>query len=150
MAELGISDFISLDLFSLGWRFAPDRVGNLPPEILHRIRPLNPDRAAEFAQVAKEQCGEAATFGVTFRSDDSPGAVRAQLLALPPDATTEILASWDARTAVATDWETFVEHWDDFCYPSSDDVTVWPLDRSWTLCYRHFETFQFSSRLRAV
>jgi hypothetical protein len=150
MIELAPSDFVSLDTFPLGWRFAPERVGSISSTTLARIRALSADRAAAFAHGARERCEEAARFAVTFRSDESPGVVRAQLQALPPHPATGILISWDARTAVASDWEVFVAHWDDFCYPSSDDVTMWPLDDGWTLCYRHYEIFQFDSRLRAV
>ena len=150
MIKLASSDFVSLDAFPLGWRFAPDRVGNVSPDALARIRPLTADRASDLAQVAQARCERVATFAMTFRSDDSPGAVRAQLQALPPAAATGILISWDTRTAAATDWELFVAHWDDFCYPSSDDVTVWPLDDGWTLCYRHYEIFQFDSRFPAA
>ena len=150
MIEFAPSDFVSLDAFSLGWRFAPNRVGDLPVDVLLRIRPLTVGRAAAFAAFARTQCEEAAEFGMTLRSDDAPGAVREQLRALPPAAVAEVLISWDARTALVTDWQTFIAHWDDFCYPSSDNVTIWPLDASWTLCYRHYEIFQFSSRVQAV
>ena len=57
--------------------------------------------------------------------------------------TEAVLISWDARTAAMTDWELFVAHWDDFCYPASDDVTVFPLGGEWVLCYHHYEVFQF-------
>lgn len=150
MIEFVTSDFIPLDRFSLGWRFAPDRVGDLAADVRGRIRPLTAARAAEFAHVARAQCEESAAFTATFRSDDSPRSVRDQLRALPPAASTPILISWDDRTMLVSDWETFVAHWDDFCYPASDDVTIRPLDASWTLCYRHYEIFQFHSRVRSV
>jgi hypothetical protein len=116
MIEFAESDFVTLDAFSLGWRFTPDRVGTLSTDTLRRIRPLTAERATDFARVGRAQCDEAARFGLTFRSDDSPGAVRERLRALPPAAATEILISWDAQTVVATDWATFITHWDDFCY----------------------------------
>jgi hypothetical protein len=150
MTELDSSDFVSMDVFPLGWRFSSDRVGDLSSELQARIHPLSAELAAHLGKIAKGLCREGATFGVTFRSDDPPHAVRAQLLALPPDPMTDIVVSWDAKTALVTDWQSFVDHWDDFCYPSSDDITIWPLDRSWTLCYRHFEIFQFDAHLRAV
>lgn len=150
MIEFAASDFVSLAEFPLGWRFVPDRVADLTADILARIRPLTASRAAAVAPVARMQCEEAAAFGVTLRSDDAPGTVREQLRGLPPAASTQVLISWDARAALVTDWGVFIAHWDDFCYPSSDDVTIWPLDASWTLCYRHYEIFQFNSRVRSV
>jgi hypothetical protein len=37
----------------------------------------------------------------------------------------------------------FVGRWDDFCFPSSDDVTVYPADERWLLEYAHREEFVF-------
>jgi hypothetical protein len=150
MIEFAPADFASLDAFALGWRFTPDRAGDLSPATLARIRPLTVDRAASFAKVARDMCEEAAQFGVTFRSDDSPGTVREQLAALPAAPAVGVLISWNARTAAVTDWALFLTHWDDFCYPSSDDVTIWPFDGAWTLCYRHYEIFQFQAAPRAI
>jgi hypothetical protein len=139
MIDFTVSDFVSFDAFPLAWRFATDRVGRLSPDLLARIRPLRTDRAAHIAAFAREKCEESREFRITFRSDDSPAAVRAQLSDLPPTPTDRIVVSWNTETAVVSDWELFVAQWDDFCYPSSDDVTIWPLDHSWTLCYRHYE-----------
>jgi hypothetical protein len=150
MIALASSDFVALDLFTLKWRFTPDRTGPLAPGLLARIRPLTTERAEDFAAFARSQCEKALPFGQTFRSDDAADIVRAQLRALSPAPSETVLVSWDAQTAVATDWEVFVALWDDFCYPASDDVTIWPLDQSWILCYRHHDIFQFSSSAPAV
>jgi hypothetical protein len=143
MIHFAPADFVSLDTFDLGWRFTPARAGDLSPATLARIRPLTAARAAGFAQFARDACEDAAQLGATFRSDNPPGAVREQLAALPPVPSTQIVLSWNARTAAVSDWEIFLAQWDDFCYPSSDDVTIWPFDSTWTLCYRHYEIFQF-------
>ena len=98
------------------------------------------------ARLHADICRDGAEFSVTFRSDDPPGAVRQRLRELPPPPDEVVLVSWDAQTAVITDWDAFVTHWDDFCYPSSDDVTVLPLAGDWDLCYRHYEVMQFRPR----
>ena len=150
MIELDEADHIPLDQFSLGWRFSDARYGNLPADALARIRAVGSQRAAALAPIARRQCEEEAAFNLTFRSDDRPAAVRDQLRGLPLAPSTRIIVSWDAEKAVVTDWEMFTTYWDDFCYPASDDVTVWPLDAAWTLCYRHYEVFQFSSTDRPI
>ena len=83
---------------------------------------------------------------MTFRSDDAPSDVRERLRGLPPAPDERVLVLWDARTALVTEWAVFVESWDDFCYPSSDDVSVLPLVDDWVLCYRHYEVMQFRTR----
>lgn len=54
---------------------------------------------------------------------------------------TPVVVSWDAAHAILTDSELFISHWDDFCYPSSDDVSVMPLDGSWVLHFWHWQQF---------
>lgn len=54
-----------------------------------------------------------------------------------------IIASWDKEIAVLVPKNTFIEYWDDFCYPSSDDVSITPLGGSWMLYYFHEQEFQF-------
>jgi len=34
--------------------------------------------------------------------------------------STEVLFFWHAEVAAKTDWHLFLEHWNDFCYPSDD------------------------------
>lgn len=148
MTDFDESDFTSLDAFPLRWRFVAPRRHGIPAAVLASIRPLTAARANQLALTARSQCADERQFAVTVRSDDRPDAVRARLNELPPTKTDQILMSWDAETAVLCTWGVFVSYWDDFCYPSSDDVTVWPVDEQWTLCYRHYEIFQFRTRLQ--
>ena len=45
--------------------------------------------------------------------------------------------------AICVSWGVFCQYWDDFCYPASDDVTIWPLSEEWFLIYDHSEKFFF-------
>jgi len=45
--------------------------------------------------------------------------------------------------AICVSWGVFCEYWDDFCYPASDDVAIWPLSQEWFLIYDHSEKFFF-------
>lgn len=65
------------------------------------------------------------------------------LRSLEPNLTIEITVSWDAETALVTNWGFFTSHWDDFCYPLSDDVIVMPSSRAWVLRFHHEEIFYF-------
>jgi hypothetical protein len=57
-----------------------------------------------------------------------------------------VILSWDRETALRTSWEFFTAHWDDFCYPLSDDVLVLPENGGWVLRYHHEEIFFFGIR----
>ena len=40
-------------------------------------------------------------------------------------------------------WEVFVAYWNDFCYPSSDDVDLFVEGGSLFLRWHHFEEFVY-------
>jgi hypothetical protein len=63
-----------------------------------------------------------------------------------PDLSEQVTVSWDRETALRARWEFFTAQWDDFCYPSSDDVLVIPDSGSWALRYHHSEIFYFGER----
>jgi hypothetical protein len=52
---------------------------------------------------------------------------------------------WKKKIAVQTDTETLIRYFSDFCYPSSDDVTIWPKSEKWLLQYHHYEKITFSA-----
>lgn len=62
------------------------------------------------------------------------------------NTTDQVTVLWNSQTALRTSWVFFASHWDDFCYPLSDEVLVLPDDRSWILFYHHEETFFFGYR----
>jgi hypothetical protein len=68
------------------------------------------------------------------------------LRAQAPDLSEQVTVSWDRETALSTSWEFFTAHWDDFCYPLSDDVIVLPNSGRWVLRYHHDEIFYFGDR----
>lgn len=151
--EFAETDFVPLDDFSLRWRFADAMYGYVSPDFARRVRPLSPERAAALSIEARARCTaaeERTRDGVEIDANKGPKHVRAQLRALPVPARTLVVVSWDQHTALVTDWEAFAAHWDDFCYPSSDDVTVWSPEASWTVCYWHFGVLLFGSEPRAV
>jgi hypothetical protein len=85
--------------------------------------------------------------GVRVQSADIPTSDGCSWLrAQAPNITEQVTVSWDRDTALRTSWEFFTAHWDDFCYPSSDDVLVLPDSRSWVLRYHHEEIFYFGDR----
>jgi hypothetical protein len=68
------------------------------------------------------------------------------LRAQAPNLAEQVTVSWERDTALRTGWEFFTGHWDDFCYPLSDDVLVLPDSGRWVLRYHHDEIFYFGDR----
>jgi len=140
---LNASTITALHGFPLGWRFTSQRHALLDVELLARLMPLDGESAARLAGEAAKR-GDANTGRpLAFRGDEPPAVVRRELLELPIEPMTRIVLSWNPHTALIADWAIFAAHWDDFCYPASDDVTIWPMHGDWTLCYRRYEVFQF-------
>lgn len=138
------TDFTILAEFPLGWRFRSPW-GSIPPEHLAQIRPLSAAAAAGVASVGADRIPRLHGEMRTERTDHPPAVVHQFLLQLPVAADCAVVLSWDASTAVVTTWEIFVHHWDDFCYPASDDVTLAPLSGDWMVSYHHYEALQFRS-----
>jgi hypothetical protein len=140
------SDFAPLERFALLWRWTSPTHAVLPAAALATIRPLQPAAIARFDTEAEARCladGAGPAEG-SFAADalDAAG-VRARLEQLEIASTESVLVHWNRDLAVQTTWATFVRYWDSFCYPASDDVTVWAPGADWTLCYWHHEHMTF-------
>jgi hypothetical protein len=138
-------EFRPIGEFPLGWRWTDPRHHALAAEVLAEIRPLTEASAETIAPEAADRCREApvSEFAETWSAEwDDPESVRKRLQLLAIGRSARVLVSWDRRTAVETSWSVFYRHWDAFCYPSSDDVTVWSPGAGWTVCYRHFRVMQ--------
>ena len=134
--------------FPLAWRWTQPSHNVLPPEVMAEIRPL--------AQVSAPN----GTFGLTVLdpavfedirvvSADVPVMEgKDWLVRLPVELHGRITVCWDESTAVETTWEIFTRYWDDFCYPGSDDVMVFPASAAWLFVYHHEEAFMWGDRRR--
>jgi hypothetical protein len=130
---------VTIQEFPLAWRWTQSSHTVLPPDVLARIRPLSSSKAAQVHQSSSRPHSGAAD---CFSTEDET-SVRTWLRRVQPDLLATVFVSWSADLAVETSWDIFTEYWDDFCYPSSDDVTVVPVAGSWRLIYHHYEQFEF-------
>ncbi len=55
----------------------------------------------------------------------------------------EIILVWADGQAILTNLQTFIDNWDDFYYPSSDDLLIINSKRDWIINLAHYECFQF-------
>jgi hypothetical protein len=151
------SNFVPMDQFSLRWRWTDPKYRALSGIELALIRPFDAAAAgvahASAIRVLKAISSTLSGTGVTAVADDEsaamhdasgdPHVVRDWLRHLVSNCNDAVIISWDQSTAVLAPWNLFVERWDDFCYPSSDDVFVFPLTGDWMLCYDHADVFRF-------
>ena len=78
----------------------------------------------------------------SFSTAEDNFRVKAWLRQLPI-ANDERVCIWWPWDLIETKWKAVVEIWDELFYPSSDDAFIWPGDRSWVLCYDHFELLRY-------
>ena len=139
----------------LAWRWTDSAFAVLPDDVLAQMQPIEGREAEHLLQRSSQllACDQLAPheFATIVRhSADVSAEVGCRWLReRQPDLSLKVLVSWQRVSAVRTTWEIFTAHWDDFCYPSSDDVLVWPESERWALFYFHEQEFQFGRR-RAV
>ena len=154
MIQIGTEDITSLDEFPLRWRWTDERHAHLGDEERARIRPLKPEAGSKVWRLATAFLGEELDLDPSVYEGVQRSPARTKndsgFLTRLPAGRIPVVVSWDQHTAVLTDSELFVQRWDDFCYPSSDDVTVIPLDASWLLHYSHWEEFLFARKRNSL
>lgn len=140
--------------FPLVWRWTDEKYAVLPPDVLSRIEPHTSALAHELFQQSLSFHGSDGLSEHIFSlkrmetSGVEPERVTDWLLTCHEDKETCVFLSWQPNTAVSTSWEIFARYWDAFCYPASDDLSVWSEAHSWVLLYHHEELMQFGERLK--
>jgi hypothetical protein len=138
MFQLIPSDFTELSAFPLNWRWKIAD-GFSQPELAN-IKPLRTERASTLYAIATRINAGAEPLSVSAETSDDE-QIRSWLLTLDASREDQTLLWWDKDTAVAIPWGLFVDRWTDFCYPSSDDVTIVPGTGRWRIEFWHWESF---------
>jgi hypothetical protein len=131
---------MSIQDFPLAWRWTQRSHSVLPPEVLKDIRPLSAAEAAGLGTAAASSRKSPVSHAA---SNTETEEVSRWLRCVQPNLQARVYVSWTKELAVETTWDIFTDYWDDFCYPSSDDVTVVPVVGAWQLIYQHYEQFNF-------
>jgi len=152
MLNIKETDFRTLDEFPLKWRWTDSRWNKLPKDALKTIQPFTDEKAFELLQYSLGFCNNTGLseqyFANIFRIDASGDLLENKqwLLNHSSDKNQMVIVSWNHHHAVLVRRDIFCDYWNDFCYPASDDVTVWNLSEEWALMYLHDEEFVFGTR----
>jgi len=129
----------ALQSFGLIWRFSDaQKYTQLSAAEFRRFRPLSEFESIEqweqyvypdaspghrhFRELYAQRLiklPEEASFSSRSRDDEANVVSNLQRQVVADDSD-EAIFFWHAETAVRTDWRLFLDHWDDFCYPSDD------------------------------
>jgi hypothetical protein len=129
------------------WRWRDPKYDVLPDDVLRSIRALRRDKAQQFFRpslLIDEWIRDRPAREIGTDAHDER-LVSEWLRECGAD-TDMVIASWSEDEAVYLPWMVFRKYWSSFCYPSSDDVTVWPPDERWGLSFSHSGTFYWRSR----
>ncbi|MES9974871.1 MAG: hypothetical protein ABW094_11465 [Candidatus Thiodiazotropha sp.] len=131
----------NIDNFKLKRRWTDPDYLDMPEEDLEKINVLSPESASavfgESLRLIQESNIENEGQRISTNNSDL-----AEYLARI-DVESKIFVSWSPDCAVVTTLNIFIKYWGDFCYPSSDDVSIWPVNNAWFLQYFHYEEFSF-------
>ena|SRR5688500_5955972 len=148
MIELNEDDYQLLDAFPLKWRW-----NLLPPDVLANIRPLAKAKALEIYEKTSKfypnegfMQGSFKLIDKTEVEDKDVQQIRDWLVTNILKLEEPIIASWFPQDAVVTTAANFCDYWDDFCYPSSDDVRILFVSGEWILFYSQEEAFFFGQQ----
>ena len=129
--------------FPLAWRWTDSRYSVLSDTVLSQLQPLGPHEARlAFERAQSFQQDSGITHSADVSDDEGCGWLRASY----GDLSDIVTISWSSECALRTTWQIFTHHWSDFCYASSDDVSVWPDSERWILFYHHYEQFEFAQK----
>src|SRR5688500_15641233 len=138
---------ISIADFPLIWRWTNPTHALFSEFELASLRPCSPAEAARTHDASRSfdlRDGLDERYFSTVRRQRADIGVAdgcSWLRARASNLGEQVTVSWERNTALRTSWEFFTAHWDDFCYPSSDDVLVLPDGGGWVLRYHHEEIF---------
>ena len=162
--EFTRADFQPIEDFSLIWRWTQQSHIVLPPEVLAAIHPFTAAKAEELRGVAEQMhkyfdalpdldknkpFETQDSYDFLDTSGDDIKLVQDWLQTRPVEDDPDVLIVWRffPGCGVLSKWRIFCQYWDDFCYPASDDVAIWPLCGSWAVVYRHFEVLRFADQV---
>ncbi|MBG9995992.1 hypothetical protein I6F50_13040 [Pseudoalteromonas sp. NZS127_1] len=132
---------IKIEDFSLAWRWISASHGDFSKDTLNKLIPLSEEQARALIAATPINFPVGAK---RFDSTEGSELTRQWLKGLVNDSQT-ITICWDQETALTLPWLIFCDHWDDFCYPSSDDINFYLESGELFLRWNHYEVFEFDS-----
>lgn len=136
---------IPMEKFKLKWRWTDEEYCLLSADELSRIHPLDTVSAREVWNRSLLLIDSGSEFSPNSQLFDSietidtnnSSAVASWLKSKMSSGN--IIVSWQRDMAVKTTTDLFIKYWDEFCYPSSDDVSIWPETENWVVHFWHYE-----------
>jgi hypothetical protein len=135
----------------LAWRWTDSRYAVLPEHVLTELHPIAEAEAQTLYDLSlsyfdKDSLSPKFISNVVSTKHLSLKEGSQWLAQQRSTSENEVVLSWAPAVALRTSWAVFVEYWQEFCYPATDDLFVFPSATDWVLRYQHEEEFHFGVR----
>ena len=142
---------ISIKDFTLNWRWTDPKYNQFSNDELKKIIPLDTTIATEYYNegisfLEKNSFTPAKDRFHKFENIQATQFKEVQKWLNSKITIDEIILSWDSNTAIIVNTNLFIEKWDDFCYPSSDDIVILLKTQNSIILYQHSEVFCYAEQ----
>jgi hypothetical protein len=145
--EVDHKEIISLHDFELKWRWEKTHNPDISETEKTQLRPVSEIESKRLNKVIdyfeiegnlKRSFVQTDWISANSENNETTERFRKELSRVIEPWDEGIIVTWNRTTTMTTTREIFLKYWDDFCYPSSDDVTIISEKTNWVLFYRHF------------
>lgn len=153
--EIDNSEIIDLKDFELYWRWEKTHSPDISDSEKAQIQPVSEIESKRLNKVIdyfeiednlRTDFIETDWISTNSENDEKIDTFRNKLTSILDTWDENVIVTWNRTMTVKTTKEVFLKYWDDFCYPSSDDVTIISEETNWVMFYRHFEVANIWTR----
>ncbi|MEM1326728.1 MAG: hypothetical protein AAGI23_12275 [Bacteroidota bacterium] len=145
-------EIIPLKEFELSWRWKRTHNPDISSSELEQIMPVSEIESRrlnkvidyfEYEENLRKSYSQSDWMSANSETDTHVKRFQEELFSRLGDSEEYVIITWDRTTTLQTTKALFVKYWYDFCYPSSDDVTVISDNTRWVLFFRHEQIANF-------
>jgi hypothetical protein len=153
--EIDYNEIIPLKDFELNWRWKKTHNPNISDYEKIQIEPVSEieskrlNKVIDYFEVEdnlRKDFIDNDWISATCDKEENIELFRNKLTSILDPWPENVIVTWNRRTTLKTTKELFLKYWDDFCYPSSDDVTIISEDTNWIMFYNHIEVAKIWTR----
>ncbi len=146
--EIDSKEVIPLKDFVLNWRWEKTHNPNITDSEKEYLQPVTESESKRLNKVIdyfeneenlKDKYQQIDWISANSENDQKVEEFRNLLTEIIRSWDEAVIITWNRTTTLRTTKEIFLKYWDDFCYPSSDDVTIISEKTNWIMFYNHIE-----------
>lgn len=146
--EIDVREIIPIKDFDLRWRWEKSNSPTISTSEIEQIQPVSEAESKRLNKVInyfrleynlRDKYTQTGWIRASSSNDADIEQFRNKLTSILEPWNEGVIVTWNRATTLKTTKAIFIKYWDDFCYPSSDDVTIISEETKWIMFYQHFE-----------